>query len=178
MLARAASFVAGAAILPACVTQNVQFEPPRNYPPSIESAPTAAHPLNEIVFLGVGTEEDAGVSNNLVLDVIVRDPNVADTLEYQVFVLHGDTAPLPIRIDGDAIPPQEGAIERSRRIMLPLTFFPDRPNTQCQRLELFVSREFQGGLNNRLPVEDGDLATATWWIARGLDVPLEACPRP
>lgn len=167
--------------LPAClITQPVQFEPPSGSPPSIESPLTAAggHPLDEIVSL---TTTDTALDEFVVE---VRDPDVDEELEYRVFIDPRPDRTSDTRGTIPVIPRNAGVSRTTRRLSFDLQPFLSRlqgatPATgSCHRIELRVSSRFQGDLP--LPVSDGDLATATWWVATQPSpsgpVDMTACP--
>lgn len=179
MVTTAALAFASGSLGPGCVTQNVQFDIPRNFPPSIESAPTARYPINEIIDLrGETPGGDTGPGGNSVaLDVVVRDPNLDQRLQYKVFLDYDPADPLGVRVIREGtIPPGSGETPISR----PLTITLDRAifgGTTCHRVELFVSTGFRPAPRNREPAEDGDLGTATWWVASGSGtVDIGSCP--
>jgi hypothetical protein len=167
MLVRSALAVASGTLLPACLTQNVQYEPPRNYPPSIETPDTARHPLNSVIQVPITVAGDGGTQTATVieLNLEVRDPNVDQRLEYRLFV---DFDPMMPRIDviqpiPAASPLAEDRLTRRVEIPVPITQLDSR--RRCHRIEVLVSSAFEGG-EVRTPIEPGDVATATWWVAR------------
>lgn len=167
MLVRSTLALASGTLLPACLTQNVQYDAPRNYPPSIESRETARHPLNSVIQVPIRVAGDGGTatSNVIELHLAVRDPNIDQTLEYRVFVDFNPERPqidLLQRIQPDRA--VEDGLTRRVDIDIPVTQL-GVGMVRCHRIEVLVSSAFRDdGL--RTPVEPGDLATATWWVAR------------
>jgi hypothetical protein len=168
---RSAFAVASGTILPGCLTQNVQYEVPRNYPPSIETPDTAQFPLNSVIQipseLTVAGDGGADVSSVIRLQIDVRDPNLEQRLEYRVFV---DFDPAMPRIDAfQPIPPASltatDRLTRRVEILVPVTQLGRSNERRCHRIEVLVSSAFQS-VGLRSPVEPGDLASATWWVAR------------
>jgi hypothetical protein len=152
-------------LLPCCITQDVQYQAPPDVPPSIESTPTAEHPINEIIVLDPPAQVgDAGMGPaSIFLDVQVRDPNLNQRLRYRLFIDYQRGEISPRIIDERPIPPSMELV-RTERIEVPIRPYLNSPG--CHRIELFVSSGFQpAGPTARLPVTDGDLATATWWVA-------------
>jgi hypothetical protein len=163
--------------LPACIiTQPVQFEAPVTFPPSIESSPTAMLPLDDIVRIRL----DDGMTLP-DFEVVVRDPDVDERLEYLVYVDYNPL--LPRLADDTGIVPvvdRSAGLDRSRRA---LTFHLSEVASglsapTCHRIELLVSSGFQG--QTRLPDREGDLGTAVWWVATQTDslsrVEMVSCP--
>ncbi len=166
----AAAFVWFSMLL-GCLTQNVQYEVPRNYPPSIETPDTAQFPLNSIIQipgeLTVAGDGGTDVSNVIRLQLEVRDPNLEQRLEYRVFV---DFDPMMPRIDAfQPIPPASltatDRLTRRVEILVPVTQLGRSNERRCHRIEVLVSSAFQS-VGLRSPIEPGDLASATWWVAR------------
>ena len=148
----------GSLFLMSCLVTN-KIEPvvEANLPPSIVSAPDAEFPLNEIIRLN---RDD--VAGELELAVIIRDANVDQTLQIQVFVDYVDnplTALVPQPPDNEVA--GTGTFERSVTIRIPVDRLGD-PG-RCHRVELDVSTEFERF--QREPVESGDSHTATWWVS-------------
>lgn len=188
MIARSA-LVASGALLPACLTQHVQYEPPRNYPPSIESAPAAIHPLNSVIQLPTelgSATDDGGTASamSIPLTIDVRDPNLDQRLSYRVFVDYNPADPREPVLEVDIPPTQRTADDRlTRRVDITLPISGRLSLPECHRVEVFVvglPEGFQNFPNGRLPRVDGDLATATWWVARQPDeggpVDMRGCP--
>ncbi len=70
-------------------TSTIEFEPVENFPPSIISQPLADFPLNEIGEINL---DDPVESPEMPLQVIIRDPNFDQTLDYRIFL---DAPPPP-----------------------------------------------------------------------------------
>lgn len=154
-----ASGVALATAAAGCVTTNpVEFSSEENFPPSVVSQLNADYPLREIGQLNL----DAPVEiPELPLEVIVRDPNVSQTLEYRIF-LNSENPPgaeLPVR-QGE-ISPDGGFVEREETFTIPYSSL--RPG-ECNKIELVVVGEFASFVEPRRPVEEGDFDNATWWV--------------
>lgn len=133
----------------------VEFEAAENYPPSVVSEPTAEFPLNRIGQLNLDDPVD---SPELPLEVIVRDANLDQTLDYRMFL---DSPPAP------EIPFTDGEIPPSGFIERPAVFFVpyDRLTAgECHRIELVVVGEFDSFVEPRRPAEEGDFDDATWWV--------------
>lgn len=170
MLVRSAVAALSGTLLPACLTQNVQYENPRNYPPSIETPDTAQFPLNQIIQLpgDLEVEGDGGVTTLMSIPFVfdVRDPNLDQRLEFRVFVDY--VAGMTGQADAVAIVPVSptAADRLTRRVeySLPIGFVS---SPGCHRVEVLVSGSFPAG--GRRPLDEGDLATATWWVASGAD---------
>lgn len=156
-----ASYVALAATVGAtgCVTTSpVEFSAEENYPPSVVSQPGADYPLNEIGQLNL---DDPVEVPELPLDVIVRDPNVDQTLEYRIFL---DSPPPPateIPIDDGFVEPQGGSVERPQTFTVP---YSSLAPGECHKIELVVVGNFASFVEPRRPVEEGDFDDRTWWI--------------
>jgi hypothetical protein len=183
MWVRSALAALSGTLAPGCITQDVQFEVPRDYPPSIESSPTAEHPINEVIVVEPSTSSgDAGVgSSSIVLDVQVRDPNIQQRLRYRLFIDYMRGTPSPTIVDEQPIPP---SMELVRNVRIEVPIRPYLASPRCHRIELFVSSSFrEAGPTARLPTNEGDLATATWWVAtRDSDAPMSpvdmtTCPQ-
>lgn len=171
MLFRSALAVASGTMLPGCLTQNVQYDVPRNFPPSIETPDTAQFPLNSVIQipseLTVASDGGTDISSVIRLQLEIRDPNLEQRLEYRVFV---DFDPMMPRIDAfQPIPPASltatDRLTRRVEILVPVTQLGRSNERRCHRIEVLVSSAFQS-VGLRSPVEPGDLARATWWVAR------------
>ncbi|UCH29964.1 MAG: hypothetical protein JSV06_02770 [Myxococcales bacterium] len=155
-----ASCVALAATISAtgCIATNpVEFSEAQNYPPSVVSQPTAEYPLREIgqLDLSVSAEEE------LPLDVVIRDPNVDQTLEYRIFLNSPPPPAQEIPIDADIIEPQGGSVERPETFRVPHSLLV--PGV-CNKIELVVVGNFASFVEPRRPVEEGDFDDRVWWI--------------
>jgi len=142
-----------------CVTTNpIEFSPEENYPPSVVSQANAEYPLREIGQLNL----DETLETEVPLDVIVRDPNVDQTLQYRIF-LNSPTPPpsTEIPIDAGTILPQGGAVERFETYNVPHSLLTPG---ECNKIELIVVGSFFGFIEPRRPLEEGDFDNVTWWI--------------
>ncbi len=167
-------------LTPGClITDPIDIPEEQDYPPSIISDLTGENPIEEVVVLELFDPE----ITSLTFDVTVRDPNVEETLEYQIWVdyqgVAGDLTPL---LDfGDLAPTEDRAVDR------PFTFTVDNldlfrsPPNSCHKVELRVSGDFkESALEFRDPKVEGDFDSAIWFIdARSDDSArpsLEQCP--
>lgn len=165
-LVLAAAAVSGAG----CITQEIQFQAPDNWPPSVANAAGTSYPLEEIVRLRADqlTGGDGGSITGLRFDVEVRDPDVDQQLFYKVFVDYQEGVGAgPILTD--LVPPEPLTTEdRGRRALSFTVPIASVRAAACHRIELLVSSRFERAGSDtagRDPVEDGDLGTATWWVA-------------
>lgn len=156
-----ASYVACAAAVAAsgCIaTSAVDFPEGQNYPPSAISQQGAQYPLREIGELNL---DDPVETPEVELEVIVRDPNIDQTLEYRIFVDSptppGNDAP----VEEDVIPPT-GDVERLRTFTVSHDLLT--PAGQCHKIELVISGGFASAVEPRRPIEEGDIDDRTWWI--------------
>jgi hypothetical protein len=138
-----------------CITTTpIEFEAAENYPPSVVSEPTAEFPLNQIGRLDLDVPVD---SPEMPLEVVVRDPNLDQTLAYRMYL---DSPPAP------DIPFTSGEITPSGFVERPTVFFVpyDRLAAgECHRIELIVTGGFANFVTRR-PAEEGDFDDATWWV--------------
>lgn len=173
--------------LAGCITQDLQFVPPSNFPPSIEVPAANAYPLDEVIRLRadeIGGGGDAGPINTLRFDVLVRDPDVEQELQYLVFVDYQRGVTLFPSSTGFVQPAPSSASDRRLR-SLPVQV-PVRgealSRAGCHRVELLVSQRFriEEGVPTREPIATGDLGSATWWVAtqatEGDAVDMTGCP--
>lgn len=158
------------------ITQPVRFDQPSNSPPSISDAQGAPLSLTRIIQLprDFTTTGDAGSGRQVSLAVEVFDPDVDQTLNFQVLV---DRTPCSTCVEQHGVlSPSTRATGRDRRsttlaidqaLLLP-------PN--CHSIQLLVSGGFQAG--SQMPLEDRDLASATWWVASTdmSTVDMRLCP--
>lgn len=156
-LCRMLSFASSAAICASatgCIaTSTIEFNPDENFPPSIISQPTAEYPLNEIGELNL---DDPVETPEVPLEVIIRDPNFDQTLEYRIFL----DAPPDTEIDFGTIG-AIGALERPTTFEIPYDLLA--PGI-CHKIELVVVGMFASFVEPRRPVQEGDVDQATWWI--------------
>lgn len=150
--------LASSAAVAGCVTTNpIEFSPDENFPPSVVSQATAEYPLREIGQLNL----DDSLETEVPLDVVVRDPNVDQTLEYRIF-LNSSTPPgTEFPIDDGMIPPQGGVVDRFETFNIPHTLLTPG---ECNKIELIVVGNFLSFVEPRRPEEEGDVDSATWWI--------------
>lgn len=149
----------GSALWAGCITTNpVDFREEENFPPSVVSQLTAEYPLREIGQLDL----DAPVEvRELPLEVIVRDPNVDQTLEYLIFLDAETVNDSPIQ-EG-IIEPFQGEVERPRTFTVPYDVLT--PAGVCRQVELVVSGAFSpSSVEPRRPAQEGDIDDRTWWI--------------
>jgi len=141
-----------------CITTNpIEFQPEQNFPPSIISQPLAEFPLNQIgqIDLDIPVEPP-----EMPLEVIIRDPNVDQTLEYRMFL----DAPEPPAVER---PIQEGEIIPSGFVERPSFFaisYDELAPGRCHKIELVVVGRFISNVEQRRPEEEGDADLATWWV--------------
>ena len=138
-------------------TSQVEFNPDENFPPSIISEPTAEFPLNEIGRINL---DDPVESPEMPLQVIIRDPNFDQTLEYRIFL---DSPPPP----AVEIPVDEGVILPEGALGRPSEFFISYDSLEpgiCHKIELVVVGAFRSFVEPRRPVQEGDVDQATWWV--------------
>lgn len=154
-----ASCVALAAAATGCVTTNpVEFSAEQNFPPSVVSQPNAEYPLREIGQLNL---DDPVETPELPLEVIVRDPNVEQTLEYRIFLDSENPPGTEFPIDDGEILPEGGFVEREETFTIPYSALTAGV---CHKIELVVVGDFASFVEPRRPVEEGDVDDATWWV--------------
>jgi hypothetical protein len=157
-----ASCVALAATLSAtgCIaTSPVEFTGEENYPPSVVSDLDAEYPLREIGQLNL---DDPVEIREVPLQVIVRDPNIDQTLEFRIFLdsLNPPETDFIARLTDGFIDPS-GDVERPRTFTIP---YDSLTPGQCHKIELTVVGNFAGFVDLRAPVDEGDIDNSTWWI--------------
>lgn len=141
-------------------TSEIDFAPDENFPPSIVSQPLAEFPLNEIGQLNLDDPLPPGEPAEMPLQVIVRDPNVDQTLEYRIFLDSSPPQPeIPI-VDG-LVPPEGGAVERPEAFAIS---YDSLAAGVCHKIELVVVGQFASFVEPRRPVEEGDFDEVTWWV--------------
>lgn len=160
MLSFASTFALAASVTASgCIAANpIDFPEDENFPPSAVSQPGAEYPLREIGQLDL----DAPVATQeLPLEVIVRDPNVDQTLEYRIFI-DSPTPPGndPFTDQGVILP--TGDVERPRTFTVPYDQLT--PAGECHKIELIVVGAFASQVEPRRPVQEGDFDARTWWI--------------
>ncbi len=136
------------------VTEDLDYVPEPNWPPSVESQPGAQHPIREVIVLDLGAQLDGG-SSEIPLEVLVRDPNVEDELQGKLFVDEQQNAAVRVPI------PPSGSAERLLTVAVPVQ--GPLLSVGCHRLELRVTRRFRF-VPPQEPEEPGDLGTAVWWV--------------
>ena len=67
-------------------TSTIEFEPEENFPPSIISQSNAEFPLDEIGQINLVDLPPPEEPAEMPLEVIIRDPNFEQTLEYRIFL--------------------------------------------------------------------------------------------
>jgi hypothetical protein len=140
-------------------TSTIEFEPVENFPPSIISQPLAEFPLNEIGRINLDDPLPPGEAGEMPLEVIIRDPNFDQTLEYRIFL----DAPEPPAAER---PIEEGEIGTTGFLERPRTFaisYDELAPGECHKIELVVVGAFANFVGRR-PVEEGDVDQATWWV--------------
>jgi hypothetical protein len=139
-------------------TDPIEFAEDENLPPSAVSQEGAAYPLREIGQLNL---DDPVESQELPLEVIVRDPNIDQTLQYRIFL---DSANPP---SSNEIPILAGTIEPQGDVEREITFnvsYDLLTPGVCHKIELTVSGAFFGFVEPRRPAQEGDIDNRTWWI--------------
>jgi hypothetical protein len=141
-----------------CVTTDpITFSPEENYPPSVVSQAAAEYPIRDIGELDL----DETLETEVPLEVVVRDPNVDQTLEYRIF-LNSETPPgAEIPIDAGTIAPEGGSVERLETFTVPHSFLAPG---ECNKIELIVVGNFLSFVEPRRPEQEGDFDGVTWWI--------------
>jgi len=160
------------------VTDKVELPEERNFPPSVitlaaEDAPT----IDRIVTFDLADGEP-----QLELPVVVRDPNVDQSLEYQLWLDFEGNNLSALVSDRDARIAATGTLERSTTLRVPATRLTPAPS--CHKVELLVTAAFDGGVRFRDPVEPGDISQTVWWIRvidsvtnpGGNAIDLSTCP--
>ena len=140
-------------------TSTIEFEPVENFPPSIISQPLADFPLNEIGRINLDPLPPTELTE-MPLDVIIRDPNFDQTLEYRIFLDSPEPPAAEFAI-------QQGDVEPTGFLERPRTFaisYDELAPGECHKIELVVVGEFASNVEQRRPVEPGDVDQATWWV--------------
>jgi hypothetical protein len=94
------------------------------------------------------------------LDVIIRDPNFDQTLQYRIFLDSPEPPAAEFAI-------QQGDVEPTGFLERPRTFaisYDELAPGECHKIELVVVGEFASNVEQRRPVEPGDVDQATWWV--------------
>jgi hypothetical protein len=135
-----------------------------NYPPSIVSAANAEHPLGEIVRL----ESNSDVLEE-VFEIVVRDANINQTLDYRVFLDRIPTFPLNGLIEQSTIEPN-GSLDRPSQFTVGRDTLAAKP---CTKVEFIVAGEFE--TTDNVPIVEGDIASAVWWVTSVETLNLADC---
>jgi hypothetical protein len=153
-----ATRVAGLALVSnvGCIaTSPVEFDPAQNFPPSVVSEPSAEFPLNRIGQINL---DDPVENQEMPLQILVRDPNFDQTLDYRLFL---DSPPAPdVPFTSGEISPS-GFLERATDLFVPYDLLSPG---ECHRIELVVVGEFDSFVEPRRPAQEGDFDNATWWV--------------
>jgi hypothetical protein len=155
-------------------TSTIEFDPDENFPPSIISQPNADFPLNEIGRINLDDPLPPGEPAEVPLQVIIRDPNFDQTLEYRIFL---DSPPPPEA----EFAIQQGDVEPSGLLERPRTFaisYDELEPGICHKIELVVVGRFISNVEQRRPEQEGDADLATWWVEvtdTDNDVILQEC---
>lgn len=175
---RALPLLAALATLPTgcLIPQHVQIDPPGNTPPSIfdlSARPAGYHPIGGHIDRSDLEGPDGGIPTSITLEALVRDPDVDESLEYQVWVNYPAT-PLSITRVQDFVDADDDDDPTVRRFRyeLPLSAVSA---TACSRVELFITGGFSARGELRDPIVEGDLGTATWWVVADGTVPISDC---
>jgi len=140
-------------------TSAIDFAPDENFPPSVVSQPLAEFPLDEIGEINLDDPLPPGEPAEMPLQVIIRDPNFNQTLEYRIFL--DPSPPQPeIPIDDGSIDPT-GSLERPRTF--PISYDSLAAGV-CHKIDLVVVGQFASFVEPRRPVEEGDFDQVTWWV--------------
>jgi hypothetical protein len=174
-LVRAVPCLVALPILQAClITQHVEIDPPDNFPPSVLdplSPPLGYRPIGSHIDLSAIEGGDAGPPTSITFEVAVRDPDIEQRLDYAVWINY----PTPTgSVTRGQLPP-DSVIDSDRRVRTLSFTLPIRELGACNRVELRVSGGFQF-IDQREPVTEGDVATATWWIVDDRTVSISDCP--
>lgn len=155
--ASGAALAAGLSCAGCIATNPVEFTAEENFPPSAISQPTAQYPLRDIGQLNL---DDPVETPELPLEVIIRDPNIEQTLQYRIF-LDSPTPP------GAEFPIDQGDIDPVGTVERPDTFnipYDALAPGECHKIELLITGQFAGFVEPRRPVEEGDIDARTWWV--------------
>ena len=152
--------IASTTLMSCLVTDSIDNTQPRNYPSSVVSTPDALYPLDRIVQINRDVLRDE-MREDLEFDVIIRDANVKTRLQTQVFVVQRDGSSIfvPQQLNNTVAATMTESVERSITVRVPVGVLG---NSGCVKIELLVSQEFQ---DVRIPVEEGDIHSAVWWVA-------------
>ncbi len=135
-----------------------------NYPPSIVSAPNAEQRLGGIVRL-----EPDDDNLDITFEFVVRDANIEQSLEYRIFLDRVVGLGLVGLVEQDVIHPV-GDADRPHQFSVGRDTLMAKP---CTKVEFLVAGEFL--LRENLPVVEGDMDTAIWWVMSEPTVNLSDC---
>lgn len=149
------------------VTDTVDLVDEPNHPPSIESAPEALHRLDDVIVIELDDEGQPLDIDAIVLDVIIRDPNVDQDLVVRGFFDRRPDSVQCLRRRLEAVAPEGGGERPVART--PEPFRCDLAGSVfllpgCHLIEMLVSGGFQE-MDQRQPLEAGDIGSAFWWVA-------------
>jgi hypothetical protein len=176
--ASAASAMTCLAMMGCLVTDTIELPEERNFPPSVLTISDPGEPsVDRIVTFDLADAEP-----ELVLPLVVRDPNVDQVLEYQLWLDFEGNNLSALVSEPDARISATGTLERSTMMRIPAARLAPAPS--CHRVELLVTGEFDGGVRLRDPVEPGDISQTVWWIRvidsvgnpGGNAIDLSSCP--
>jgi hypothetical protein len=142
-----------------------------DYPPSLVDGARTEYPSTGIVELDLS----GGLSlDPLPLSVVMRDPNLSQTLSYRVFV-DGTLSDPNVATFGTVAPTME--LDRAVTVQVPIVGLRD---VGCHRVELVVTGGFALDGDFRAPALANDFASLVWWV-RSTDgvttsVDLQECP--
>ena len=145
-----------------------------DYPPSVLDDMRTPSPSTGIIELDFPEDDD---QDPLPLMVVIRDPNISQTLSYRVFVDGNPNEP-GLRV-AETVPPTMPTRELDRPVTVNVPLARLRPNG-CHRVELIVSGGFGTGVDPRAPELTNDFASMVWWVRSSdgsiTSIDLEACP--
>jgi hypothetical protein len=147
-----------------------------DYPPALLDHPDTAYPSSGIIELDFSGPDP--MPETLPLTVVLRDPNIRQSLTYRVFV-DGTPGEPRLRVS-ETVEVGENDIaqlDREVTINVPVVYLAP---PLCHRIELIVSGEFGNGVDQRQPLRANDFASMVWWVHSTDDVTtnvsLSACP--
>ena len=162
-LGKMLTLVCVAAVTPAClITESKNYQEAPSFPPSIVTPRAGVfQPLDQIITLTPGGVGDDGGLGELRFNVIVREPNVNQTVEARVFVRRSDTGSVTIPINEriPTNPTSSTPSERPFEFVLPAGTLSE---TNCNRIELVVASDFIGSFT---PADLNESARVVWWAS-------------
>jgi len=164
----------GSVLSEGCIaTDTIDFVPAENFPPSIISQLNADFPLNKIGEINLDDPVPEGQPAAMPLQVIIRDPNFDQTLDYRIFLDAPDPPAAEFRLQEGEIAPT-GFLERPRTFEIA---YNDLDPGFCHKIELVVAGKFASNVEQRRPEEPGDFDQVTWWVeVTNADNPIaQAC---